>query len=124
MSLTGMCILLVEDEPLIGLDVAATLTDAGASVEGPCANVCQAMDAIERASDRRWDCAVLDFRLGRETSAPVARRLFESGVPFLLHTGSAAEAQSVADEFHARVLHKPVYGSRLIDALEDIVASV
>lgn len=83
--LEGARSLLVEDEAVIALDLAQTLESAGARVIGPAHSVAQAMALIESGAP---DLAVLDWRLERETSAPVAARLAALSVPFLFHTSS------------------------------------
>jgi DNA-binding NarL/FixJ family response regulator len=81
--LEGWRILLVEDEPIIALDVAQVLAEAGANVIGPAYSVSQALKLIESTE---IDVAITDFRLERETAVPVAQRLIGIGVPFLFHT--------------------------------------
>lgn len=73
LPLTGVTILVFEDEPLIAMDIVTTLEDAGAEVIGPCGTVASALSLIERY-DRPspLNGAVLDVDLGRETSIPIA----------------------------------------------------
>lgn len=78
-------ILLVEDEPLIGLYVKTQLTSHGYSVDGPHTTVQDAKAAIAHA---RPDIAILDVNLGNgETSEEVVRVLDGLGVPYGLATG-------------------------------------
>jgi DNA-binding response OmpR family regulator len=58
--LNGIRILIVEDEPLIALDIEGTLEDAGAVVCGSARTVAQALALI---NDKAFDAAVLDYRL-------------------------------------------------------------
>ena len=55
--LAGLKVLLVEDEPLIAIDHAQKLTDAGAVIVGPCATGRQAMNHCR--------CSRHRLRLGR-----------------------------------------------------------
>ena len=89
--LDGLIVLLVENDPIIALDVFQTLTDAGAAVIGPAYTVAAAIDFIDR---RDFDVAVLDFRLETQTATPIAERLFRQRRPFLFHTSSREAADA------------------------------
>jgi DNA-binding response OmpR family regulator len=77
-------ILLVEDEALVGLDLAISLKDAGFLVSGPAPSVRRALDLL---GDRGCDVAVLDINLGEETSEAVALELSARGIPFVTVSG-------------------------------------
>ena len=106
-KLQGALILVIEDEPLIALDLSASLRDAGARVV-QAANVEGALAAIEAHA---CSAAVLDFRLGVETGRAVARRLKEKRVPFLYYSGRALDDLTTGSG--APVISKPA-GSREI----------
>jgi DNA-binding response OmpR family regulator len=110
--LLGLRILLVEDDPIIALDVAQTLAGAGATVIGPAYRVAQAMDFIERSA---IDLAILDFRLERETVSPVADRLSAQAIPYLFHTSS----RSGPERAHPGVpiIDKPSRPEQLVAAI-------
>ena len=113
--LTGCRILVVEDDPLIAMSLACTLSDAGAEVIGPAHTVAQALDLIDGSAP---DAAILDYRLENETSAPVAKRLGESQVPFLFYTsfrGTIAQ-----DHPGIVILDKPTEPDRLVSELEKL----
>lgn len=121
--LVGRLILLLEDEPLIGADVADTLEDAGARVLGPLRSAPDALAAIEAAHGGTSaekgpiDAAVLDVNLGDHDGEPVALRLRELGVPFVLHTGEVISGDAPIARFGAPVVLKPSRGHRLVAAL-------
>lgn len=121
--LAGQLILLLEDEPLIGIDVAGTLEDAGARVLGPMRTVPDALTAIEAAQGTlaaergRIDAAVLDVNLGDHDGEPVARRLRTLGVPFVLHTGEMISEDRPIAWRDAPVVLKPNHGHELVAAL-------
>lgn len=77
-------ILVVEDEPLIGLDVAHSLKDAGYEVVGPIRSVEAAVRSIARQPPAM---AVLDLNLGNETTVHVADVLEGIRVPFVWLSG-------------------------------------
>ena len=79
-ELCGLRILIVEDNPIIALDVAETLADAGAIVVGPAHTVIQALKLVDGGD---LDAAVPDYRLEREVSAPIADWLGRISVPYL-----------------------------------------
>ena len=106
-KLHGALILVIEDEPLIALDLSASLRDAGARVV-QAANVESALAAIEAHA---CSAAVLDFWLGVETGRAVARRLKEKRVPFLYYSGRALDDLTTGSG--APVISKPA-GSREI----------
>jgi len=84
-------ILVVEDEALIGLGLAAMLENSGFDVIGPAGDVKTAMALLDR-----HDCslAILDINLGSgETSAPLAEQLKQDGVPFFVTSGYLADSQ-------------------------------
>jgi DNA-binding response OmpR family regulator len=107
-SLKGYAILVVEDEPLIALDITTTLEDAGATVIGPCASIDHALSLIDTIGPMSpMDGAVLDVNLGKQTSIPIARFLQARGVPFVFHTGMHFENLALLEDFEVPVIHKP-----------------
>ena len=85
-----MRILVVEDEPLLAMLLEESLAELGHEVVGCSANIDQAMATIDGATidGIALDFALLDFTLGdHATSAPVALRLRDDGVPFVYLTG-------------------------------------
>src|ERR1700741_1081372 len=83
--LSGQSILVLEDEPLLALELNFTLRDAGATVyvatDGE-----TALRAIEVLGT---SAAVLDINLGRKDCSAVCERLSDSGIPFVFFTGEA-----------------------------------
>ncbi|MGJ5176163.1 response regulator [Bradyrhizobium oligotrophicum] len=107
-------ILVVEDDPMIGFDLAVELEDAGFAVVGVAPTVAKALDLLERHA---CDLAVLDVNLGHETSAPIARALVAAGVPFVAVTGYSVD--QCPEEFaRAPLLSKPFQTARLVAALK------
>ena len=80
-------ILVVEDEPLLSMLLEEHIDELGHIVAASVSTVDQAMNALDAALP---DCALLDYSLsGDSTSAPVAHRLREAGVPFTYLSGHA-----------------------------------
>ena len=109
-SLEGRSILLLEDESLIVLDVMLALESSGALVLGRS----NARDALELVAAEPIDAAVLDITLGDgETCEPVAERLAERDVPFLLQSGDAARHAELIARLGAPLVVKPFPSHRL-----------
>lgn len=85
--LTGKRILLVEDEALVAMLLEDIITDLGAIVVGPEA---QLDLAIARAETATLDAAILDINLHGHRSYGVADALRLRGVPFAFATGYGA----------------------------------
>ena len=86
LDLQGRRVLLAEDEPLPGLDMAATLASLGCIVVGPVASLEQALRTCA-AEGARLDAAVLDADLRGADSSPVAALLTAFHVPVVHITG-------------------------------------
>lgn len=78
-ALKGKRILIVEDEPLIALDIADLIGAQGAEVIGPAFTLDQAQAL---ATSQPLDGALLDIDLGRTLVWPLAETLHVLGVPF------------------------------------------
>ena len=112
--MAGHSILIVEDEPLIAMMLEDFLDSLGHTVVGTAETV---DEAIARAEEGGFDVAIVDVHLkGGQTVWPVADRLTEKGVPFVLATGGHIEPPP---ERHAAapVLSKPY----TIDAIDPVL---
>jgi len=78
--LVGCLILIVEDEPLVALDVAHGLEAAGARVLA----ARTLADALIKASDPELSAAVLDHGLSDGDTSQVCEKLKERDIPFVL----------------------------------------
>lgn len=115
--LSGVKVLIVEDDPLMALDLEGVLAEAGAVVVGLCQNVDQAM---ARAKRDDFAVAVLDFSLGMDTASPVARRLVRRGVPFILYTGKSSGDPTLA-EWACPIVEKPAPPRELVSAIRAVL---
>jgi len=118
--LYGARILIAEDEILIALDMEAAFLDAGAHVIGPCATVAA---AVEAAKNEELSLAILDIRLGHETTERIGDLLTEQGVPFLFYSG-----QTLPDEMKTKcigvlVVSKPATQQELVGAAARTLAA-
>ena len=82
--LLGKSFLVVEDEPLVALDIVAGLKEAGSRIVRPFGTVQDALNAIENAA---LDAARLDGSLRGQPVDEIAAALAHRRVPFLLCHG-------------------------------------
>lgn len=116
LSLIGCSVLLVEDEPLIALDVQDCLQKEGARVF--CAG--KLADALAFAERPDLSVAIIDFDLRGEDGESVCDRLVKRGVPFLFYSGwNASDLHNVCDS--APVLSKPVPCETIVEAVQDLI---
>ncbi len=113
-------ILILEDEPLILMEMSFAVEDEGAAPIGV-NTVDRALSAID--ADRP-DAAILDVTLGRgETCERVARRLEEIGVPFLLHSGDLMRQGELIARIDAELIPKPAASNQVAERAVSLVAS-
>jgi two-component sensor histidine kinase len=97
-------ILLLEDETMIAMVMAQTLTELGFEVVGPFGDVAEAIAALDGGP---IDAGLLDINLGNEMGYPVAHALQARRVPFVFMTGYGTE--SISPQFtNVPVVQKPV----------------
>lgn len=83
-DLTGLRILVVEDDTLIAVAIEEVLLGLGCVVVGPAAK----LDAALRlASDEDLDAAILDVTIRGGQVFPVTARLLARGIPFVFASG-------------------------------------
>jgi DNA-binding response OmpR family regulator len=112
--LQGLCVLVVEDDYFIALELCNALRTAGAAVFGPARDVETALSAIR---DERIDCGVLDINLRGHLAFEIATALRARGIPAIFATGY--DASMIPDELADAVrLEKPVDLAALCRAVE------
>jgi CheY-like chemotaxis protein len=108
MSLTGLRVLLVEDEPIIAMTAEDMLEELGCTIVATATTLAGALAAVEREA---FDLALLDINLNGVESLPVADRLREAGRPFVFTTGYGAVARDaplVAKPYQLRDLEAAI----------------
>jgi len=86
--LAGRSILVVEDEPLLCLDITRRLQDAGANVFA----ASHLEKALGLAEHPELSAGVLDFDLRKADSTAICWKLFDRRIPFVFHTGRVYSA--------------------------------
>lgn len=107
-------VLMVEDEAIIAMDVAAFFRSRGWTVLGPVGTLSKAEAILD---ETRPDFAILDVNINGKQSFPLAERLKAHGVPFVFMTGyeSSLIPESLSD---ATILTKPVRLAKLEEAVD------
>ena len=101
--------LLVEDEPLIAMDGESILQSMGVEEVVCVRTVAEGLRALD---EKQFNAALLDLRLGQESSIALAQRLAASSVPFGFLTGFQGDA--LPDEFKdCPILSKPFTATQL-----------
>jgi two-component sensor histidine kinase len=118
-SLVGRRFLVVEDEPLIGLDIVDGLEEADAQVEGPVGTVKAAIEIIGRTP---LDGALLDANLHGNPVDEIASALTRRNVPFVFVTGHGPNSLPQAFRGIAS-LGKPFSRQQLLDTAARLVAT-
>ena len=107
-------ILIVEDEPLIAMMLEDFLESLGHSISATCDTVKCALDEVDKGG---FELAILDVNLKGENVWPVATRLREKNVPFVIATGGHVDPPP--PEFNdAPVIEKPYTVDRVTPVIE------
>lgn len=109
---------ILEDEPIIALELESCLSDAGYEVVGTAGSV---EAALEQLRDLRCDVAVLDLNLHGQRSDAVAAMLADRGTPFLFVSGYGREALP-ARFAAAPLVPKPIHERALLDAMQSLLS--
>ena len=80
----GQRILIVEEEPIIALDLEGILFDEGAEIIGLAHTVSRALELVDTPG---LTAAIVDLRLHNEPVGPIIERLATRGVPFAFYSG-------------------------------------
>ena len=96
-------VLVVEDEPLIGMDIEDAVEGLGHEVVGPIAELDEALDLAANAA---LGFAIIDINIHGGHSYPVADMLLKRGLPVLLLSGYGK--QTLPERLHEEAhLPKP-----------------
>jgi CheY-like chemotaxis protein len=101
--------LVVEDEILVAMMIEDSLVSIGVEVAGVVGTL---EEAMKRANEGGFDCALLDVHLRGRDIYPVAEVLAAKGVPFIFATGYGQGM--LPEKWQERpVLQKPFVGAEL-----------
>ncbi|HLI10788.1 MAG TPA: response regulator [Alphaproteobacteria bacterium] len=118
-DLSGVRVLVVEDDVLVSAALGDMLSDFGCIVA---ATVDRLDEAVTLAERLEIDAAILDVNIAGELVFPVAERLARRDIPFIF--ASAYPRKRIALEYpKAIVLAKPYPPALLRQALSAVIAS-
>jgi DNA-binding NarL/FixJ family response regulator len=112
--LDGAHVLILEDEPIIALDLAATIEAADGCVVGPAGTVAAALALLE---DQDVSGAILDANLPDGELTPVAILLIERGIPLVIYSAIGAPDELRKHHPDVPVCLKPTMSDRVVEAL-------
>jgi DNA-binding response OmpR family regulator len=112
--LHGRLVLVVEDEPLVALDVIQSLEGAGARV----VSARTLATALRYAEDPDLSAAVLDHGLGDSDTSAVCTKLKERNIPFVLYSGYSKIEGDCKD---GELVQKPASPDVLVATLVGVV---
>jgi DNA-binding NtrC family response regulator len=107
-------VLIVEDEPIVAIDLAFAVSDCGGEVVGPVGSV---DDAFRALSHSPVGAAILDVELRDRDVTPLAEHLAKAGIPFVFHTANRLPATLIEQWPDLPVLLKPSSISELMESL-------
>jgi PAS domain S-box-containing protein len=113
-SLPGKRILIVEDEPLVAMDIQSMLTTAGCTVAGPAGTLEEAKRLL---AAEPCDAALIDVNLNGEPIDHLLPVLRQQGVPFAFVTGYGPKVLSKTFE-ETVTIGKPFTAEQLLAVIE------
>jgi DNA-binding response OmpR family regulator len=119
MSTKAFLALLLEDEPLIAMDMELILQGAGFDVTT--AVTCE--EANNWLEVRRPDIVIVDIMLRDGSSHNIAERLIQDAIPFIVHSGDPVSMHAETAFAQGRWLSKPSSPDELIGALRALLAN-
>jgi DNA-binding response OmpR family regulator len=113
-------ILVVEDEPLVALELAERLQAIGCSVLGPAITLKMASSLLDSETPT---AALLDFNILGESVTPIAERLKQAEVPFAVVTSYALQAADDEALQSAPIINKPLTLADIERTLRSLLSS-
>ena len=115
-SLEGRSILVVEDQPLIAMDISQAFEATGAGVTTT-NTLKHALILVEHDG---LSGAILDHALGDGDSSQLCERLTDRDIPFMIYSGYAHVGGACKDALH---IQKPATHETLVSAMEGLIRS-
>jgi DNA-binding NtrC family response regulator len=116
--LFGRSVLIVEDEPLIALELHNALYLAGANILAA-TNI---KDALELIAYARICAAIVDVKLGNDDCSNICAALSKRSIPFMFYTGYSTAAALSAWP-HAPAVNKPAESSTMVETIVRLIPS-
>lgn len=116
MRLKGQSILVIEHEPAVARELKSEFLQAGAKVFA----ADHLRDALYLAEYPALAAAVINLRLGKDTTAAVCRRLDDLGIPFMFYTKFDPTEASAAWP-NAPVVTKPAGSAKVAEIVAHLL---
>lgn len=84
LNVRNLRVLVIEDEPLITMEIEDVIEMLGYQIVGPFAHINEASAAAEKSD---FDCAILDVNIRGGNTYEIANILLERGCPFVIASG-------------------------------------
>lgn len=110
-DLSGLRVLIAEDEPLIAMMLEEMLADLGCEIAGSFSTVNETLIACEST---QFDVALIDMNLGGERADPIIDVLTTQNTPHALATGGEDMAADAGAKLYLR---KPFGENQLRDMM-------
>ena len=111
-------VLILDDDPLIALDMAMTVEDDGDAA----AVVAGTLTEAGKINLNELDVAVLDVNIGPNTSYAFARQLLDAGIPIAFASGSQ-KSDIPIDLSHVLFLSKPCSRLKVLDFIRQALTA-
>lgn len=111
-------ILVAEDEMIVAYDLCETVAEAGFEVEGPHADISEAMFALQK---EKPDLAILDIELNDGIVYSLAQKLADENVPIIFHSGRPNNTEVKARFPDATTLAKPCPPTQMLKAVNQVL---
>ena len=98
---------------MVAIDIASVIENFGYQVVGPAGTAAAALSLLAKEG---CDAAILDIRLGQETSRDVALELAHGGIPFVILSAYSPKEANFPSE--APALTKPLQPRLLLAELQ------
>lgn len=116
MTINRECVLLLlDDEPLILMDLEFAAEDLGCKVFAA-SSLNQGLELL-RENGQTIEAAVLDVTLqDGDTCLPLARKLEEADIPYIIHSGDLDRHDEQIRALDAPLIAKPASATKVIEA--------
>lgn len=114
-------VLIVEDEVIIGWDIANAVEEAGCEALGPAGSVEEALALLEAGNVR---AAICDVNLPDGDIGPVLEALAGDAIPVVMHTGAGLPNHLRRRFSHVLVCKKPTDPAYLAQTIKDEIAKL
>jgi CheY-like chemotaxis protein len=116
-ALRGTSILIVEDEPLVALDVHAALSAEGASI----ISAASPEEAIKLIGFAEITAAIVDAMLGQHDASNVCDLLARRQIPFIFYPGHYGDSDLFSCWPEVPIVRKPAGPEKVISILVSLL---